>query len=71
MNEEYSMLNTDNVEKAMYDYNALLRSAYQVANRQGENTNWPAFANQLQACLEKHHATWMELCWKNLHEPTA
>lgn len=61
----------DELKEALIEYNALLRSSYQVAERLGENTNWPAFANELRRCLDKHHSTWMKLCLEDLHEPTA
>lgn len=33
--------------------NELLRSAYQIAERQGKDTNWEAFKNNLQSELLK------------------
>jgi hypothetical protein len=33
--------------------NALLRSAYQIAEREGKNTNWKAFLNNLREELTK------------------
>ena len=32
----------------MEEANSLLRSAYQIANRNGEDTNWDAFKNSLE-----------------------
>jgi hypothetical protein len=37
----------------MTEQNELLRSAYQIAQRQGAGTNWEAFANNLRAELVK------------------
>lgn len=37
----------------MEEQNSLLRSAYQIAKRRGENTNWEAFANNLEHELVK------------------
>ncbi len=35
--------------------NQLLRSAYQIAKRRGEGTNWEAFEQQLKLELEREH----------------
>ena len=32
----------------MSEQNSLLRSAYQIAERQGKDTNWEAFSNNLR-----------------------
>lgn len=36
--------------------NDALRSAWQVAERDGRNTNWPMFRSTLRASLEASHA---------------
>jgi hypothetical protein len=37
----------------MEEQNELLRSAYQIAQREGKNTNWEAFSNNLEKELLK------------------
>jgi len=48
-------------ETALKDANDLCRSAYQIAEREGAETNWTAFHTQLKASLERQH--------KALHAP--
>jgi hypothetical protein len=36
--------------------NGALRSAWQVAERDGRETNWPSFRESLRASLEASHA---------------
>jgi len=45
--------------EAICDYNALLRSAHDIAHRAGDQTNWRAFREQLLDVLDKHHATFV------------
>jgi len=35
----------------MRETNELLRSAYQIASREGKNTNWKSFKNNLERAL--------------------
>lgn len=39
----------------IYEANSLLRSAYQIAIRNGQETNWLAFIGQLEKALEQQH----------------
>lgn len=41
----------DELEKA----NSLLRSAFSIVQRSGENTNWQGFCKQISAALERQH----------------
>ena len=40
---------------ALDDANGLCRSAYQIADRMGGQTNWPAFKEQLNQSLKRQH----------------
>lgn len=40
---------------ALRDANDLCRSAYQVAVREGRETNWPAFRDRLSESLDRQH----------------
>ena len=40
---------------ALKDANDLCRSAYQVAVREGRETNWPAFRDCLSESLDRQH----------------
>jgi hypothetical protein len=50
------MIEIDTYEKALIEKaNGMLRSAYQIAKRDGEKTNWEAFRNQVMLILEEQH----------------
>lgn len=40
------------LERMLNESNSLLRSAYQIALRNGEKTNWDAFRGQLKKALD-------------------
>ena len=42
-------------KKILLEANELLRSAYAIAQRNGEQTNWEAFRTQLQKALQAQH----------------
>jgi len=44
------------IEKLLLESNDALRSAYQVAKRDGKETNWPAFKNMLSGVLDRQHS---------------
>ena len=52
--DEY-MAATKRYETMLLEANELLRSAYAIAQRNGEQTNWEAFRNQLKQALEAQH----------------
>jgi len=52
--DEY-MVATKRLEKMLLEANDLLRSAYAIAQRNGEQTNWEAFRGQLKKALEAQH----------------
>mgnify|MGYP003439865807 FL=1 len=54
--DEY-MAATKRLEKMLLEANDLLRSAYAIAQRNGEQTNWEAFRSQLKTALEAQHAS--------------
>lgn len=45
----------DKLQMALVEANGLLRSAYQIAARHGEATNWDAFIQQLEKVLNLEH----------------
>jgi hypothetical protein len=40
------------LKKQLAKANSLLRSAYSIAERNGESTNWEAFKNQVEKALD-------------------
>jgi hypothetical protein len=44
------------LDKMLTNANELLRSAYQIAKREGESTNWEAWVYQLKNGLDDQHA---------------
>ena len=44
------------LSEALTEANDMLRSAYQVAKRDGAETGWEAFRTRLAAVLKKQHA---------------
>lgn len=42
-------------KQLLLEANELLRSAYAIAQRNGEQTNWEAFRTQLQKALQAQH----------------
>lgn len=51
----------DALQTALVDHNDLLRSASQIAKREGINgeiatTNWDAYYNRVAVVLKRHHA---------------
>jgi reverse gyrase len=50
LNEEIKRLK-DEIKES----NGLLRSAFMIAKRDGEGTNWEAFHNQISVALERQH----------------
>jgi len=52
--DEY-MKATKRLEKMLLEANELLRSAYAIAQRNGEQTNWEAFCGQLKKALDTQH----------------
>lgn len=46
----------DYAASVLKDANDLCRSAFQIAERDGKDTNWPAFRAQLEASLKRQHA---------------
>lgn len=42
-------------KKLLLEANELLRSAYAIAQRNGEKTNWEAFRGQLKNALDAQH----------------
>ena len=40
---------------ALTDANDKLRSAYEIAKRDGKDTHWKAFRKQVEASLNAHH----------------
>ena len=52
--DEY-MKATKRLEKMLIEANELLRSAYAIAQRNCEQTNWEAFRAQLQKALRVQH----------------
>lgn len=52
--DEY-MKATKRLEKMLLEANELLRSAYAIAQRNGEETNWEAFRGQLKKALDAQH----------------
>lgn len=46
---------TEPMRAAVVEQNDLLRSAYQVAERRGSNTDWISLFNQISNCLSAHH----------------
>jgi hypothetical protein len=49
------------VEKLLLESNDSLRSAYQIAKRDGRDTNWKSFRNQLSDVLDRQHAITNEI----------
>ena len=45
----------ERLSKAMVDHNDALRSAAQVANRDGQDTNWLSFRGTIHWTLAEHH----------------
>jgi hypothetical protein len=45
----------EQLEEALKDANAMCRSSYQVARRNGKRTSWPIFRRNLEASLERQH----------------
>ena len=43
------------LEEEVKESNGLLRSAYQIAKRDGKDTNWEAFRNQVYIALVRQH----------------
>lgn len=43
-------------EKLVREANQVCRSAYQIAQRYGADTNWDAFERQLYVALQNQHA---------------
>lgn len=44
------------LEAALNDANDVLRSTYQIADRNGVDTNWPSFKEQVKRVLNQQHA---------------
>lgn len=47
---------SERLRKALVDHNDALRSAQQVAQRDGKDTNWLALRGRLTMVLAEHHA---------------
>lgn len=52
----------EQMRNALIEHNDLLRSAFQIADREGvkqmvATTNWDAFYNRVTVVLKRHHAT--------------
>lgn len=47
------------IAEAMDAYNSVVRTAAQIAKRDGEDTDWANLRNRVRAVLEAHHATWV------------
>jgi hypothetical protein len=61
---ELSMAKSDESElaearAAVLAYNAVLRSAHSIAEREGRETNWDAFLRSVKATLDEHHKTFV------------
>ena len=58
-----SMTMNSDMEKrrAILGYNSALRSAAEVAERSGNETNWPPFLAMLKATLNEHQNTFVEV----------
>lgn len=41
--------------EALVDTNEVLRTTYQIALRNGANTNWPPFTSRVEDILERQH----------------
>jgi thioesterase domain-containing protein len=46
---------TEHLIKEIKESNDLLRSAFMIAKRDGKETNWEAFRNQVSIALERQH----------------
>ncbi|WP_095090561.1 hypothetical protein [Mesorhizobium sophorae] len=55
--EPETMAASEALREALVDHNNILRSAFQIAGREGKETNWTAFAQNVSSTLAKHHAT--------------
>jgi len=49
-------INEEMMEAEIKASNDLLRSAWMIAKRDGKDTNWEAFREQLNSALERQHA---------------
>ena len=49
------MFELQECKKLLMNANELLRSAYAIAQRNGEQTNWEAFRGQLKKALDAQH----------------
>lgn len=55
--------------KLITEANSLLRSAYQIALRNGESTNWEAFKNSVYKELVREHNKDTRTCqWKRIDD---
>ena len=52
---------TSEMEVLFAEGNSVLRSAFQIAERHGEDTNWTAFRNRVDAVLKNQHETINEI----------
>lgn len=52
---------TSEIEVLFAEGNSVLRSAFQIAARHGEDTNWAAFRNCVEAVLKNQHETINEI----------
>ena len=57
LNEEIARLTqrVRELEEEVKESNGLLRSTYQIAKRDGKDTNWEAFRNQVYIALVRQH----------------
>lgn len=53
--EEVKKLSTEELWTALKDANDLCRAAYQIALRDGQNTEWKHFRDCLSESLERQH----------------
>jgi len=59
-------MNADEIEKMLIESNDALRSAMQIAMRDGAKTNWSAWRQTLADLLQRQHA--MTNALRELHQ---
>jgi hypothetical protein len=64
INKEKTKMDNKNLLNLLGQANSLLRSAYAIASRNGVDTNWEAFKNQVEMALDSEHEVlqgyWLE-----------
>ena len=53
----------DELKKLLLESNGALRSSYQIALREGRDTNWESYAKKLADLLERQHKVIYSNSW--------